>query len=197
MRAGAAAARQGHRLCRGIVMSQLSSRIVALLAAFACIAAGSVAAKDKTPAPRPVQIDKLYSCREVADSTERLACYDREVAALSVADQAREITFTDKETVKKTRRGLFGFTLPDFGIFGGDDEDKVESVETTVVSASDAGGGRYRIEMADGSVWVQTDNKIMPLRPRPGQKILIKSAALGTYFLSVEGRPSVRARRER
>ena len=178
-------------------MSQLSSRIGAVLAAFACIMAAPATAKDKAPAPRPAQIDKLYSCRDVADPTERLACFDREVAALSAADQAREITFADRETIKKTRRGLFGFTLPDFGIFGGDDEDKVESVETTVVSASEAGTGGYRIEMADGSVWVQTDGKRMPLRPRPGQKIVIKPAALGAYFLSLEGRPSVRVRRER
>ncbi len=175
-------------------MSHLSMRLTALFAVLAF--AVPVAAKDKEPPPRPAQIQELYACRALTDSAERLACFDREVGELANADQAREITFADKDTIKKTRRGLFGFSLPDFGIFGGDDE-KIESVETSVVSVSDAGDGRYRIEMDDGSVWVQIDNKAMPLRPRSGQKIVIKPAALGSYFLSVEGRPSIRVRRER
>ena len=175
-------------------MPYLSMRLTASFAVLAL--AGPAAAKDKEPPPRPAQIEELYACRAIADPAERLACFDREVGELANADQAREITFADKETLKKTRRGLFGFSLPDFGIFGGDDE-KIESVETSVVSVSDAGDGRYRIGMDDGSVWVQTDSKIMPLRRRPGQKIVIKPAALGTYFLSLEGRPSIRVRRER
>ncbi|SEH17738.1 hypothetical protein SAMN05428974_2316 [Sphingopyxis sp. YR583] len=157
-----------------------------------------VAAKDKAPPPRPAQIQELYNCRDIADASARLACFDREVGELQAADTNREISFADKETVKKTRRGLFGFDLPDFGLFGGDDEEeKVKSVETTVTSASMTKDGGYRIAMADGSVWVQIDNKRMPLAPRPGQKIEIKTASFGTYFLSLEGRPSIRVRRER
>lgn len=171
-------------------------RLAVSCAVVPLLATGAAAA-DKKEAPRPAQIQELYACRDLADPGERLACFDREVGELAAAAAAREIAFTDKETVKKTKRGLFGFSLPDLGIFGGDDEDRIDHVETTVVSASDAGYGRYRIEMEDGSVWVQTDDKIMPLRPRPGQKIEIKAGTLGTYFLSLEGRPSVRVRRER
>ena len=58
-------------------------------------------------------------------------------------------------------------------------------------------GGRYRIAMADGSVWLQIDDRRMALSPRPGQKIQIKTASLGSYFLSLEGRPAIRVRRER
>ncbi|KTE05498.1 hypothetical protein [Sphingopyxis sp. H115] len=177
-------------------MLQLSSRFAVALVLLAG-AAVPVAAKEKAPMPRPAQIQQLYDCREISDAAARLACFDREVGELQAADTQREITFADKETVKKTRRGLFGFDLPDLGIFGGDDEDKVKSVETTVASASNTPNGGYRIEMADGSVWVQIDNNRMPLAPRPGQKILIKTASLGTYFLSLEGRPSIRVRRER
>ncbi len=170
-----------------------------LIASFALVAAAMPAfAKDKAPPPRPAQIQQLYDCRDISDGAARLACFDREVSELQAADTQREISFADKETVKKQRRGLFGFDLPDLGLFGGDDdEDKVKSIETTVTSASNTSDGGYRIAMADGSVWVQIDNKRMPLAPRPGQKILIKTASLGTYFLSLEGRPSIRVRRER
>src|SRR3546814_11168025 len=62
----------------------------------------SAAAKDKLP-DRPAQSQELYACRDIADPAARLACFDREVGELSSADQAREITFTDRETAKKAR----------------------------------------------------------------------------------------------
>ena len=176
-------------------MSHLSRRLIASLAALA-IAAPAVA-KDREVPPRPSQIQELYNCRDIADPAARLACFDREVGDLQAADTKREISFADRETVKKTRRGLFGFTLPNFGLFGGGDEDEISSIDTTVASASQVEGGRYRIAMADGSVWVQIDDRRMALAPRPGQKIQIKTASLGSYFLSLEGRPSIRVRRER
>ena len=177
-------------------MPHLSLRLIVLFILVA--AAAPAAAKDKAPLPRPAQIQELYNCRDIADPTARLACFDREVGELQTADTQRDITFADRETVKKTRRGLFGFTLPSLGLFGGDDdEDEIKSIDTTVASASQVDGARYRIVMADGSVWVQIDDRRMALAPRAGQKIQIKTASLGSYFLSLEGRPSIRVRRER
>ncbi len=168
-----------------------------LIVPFALLAAATpAAAKDKAAPPRPAQIQELYNCRDIADPAARLACFDREVGELQTADTQRDITFADRETVKKTRRGLFGFTLPSLGLFGGD-EDEIKSIDTTVASSSQVEGGRYRIAMADGSVWVQIDDRRMALAPRSGQKIQIKTASLGSYFLSLEGRPSIRVRRER
>ena len=104
------------------------------------VVAAPAAAKDKEPPPRPAQVQELYNCRDIADSAARLACFDREVGELQAADTKRDITFADRETVKKTRRGLFGFTLPSLGLFGGDgDEDEIKSVETTVASSSQVG----------------------------------------------------------
>ena len=170
-------------------------RFGAPIVLIACMAAPAVA-RDKEAPPRPAQINELYACRDIADPAARLACFDREVGELQTADTQRDITFADRETVKKTRRGLFGFTLPSLGLFGGD-EDEIKSIDTTVASSSQVEGGRYRIAMADGSVWVQIDDRRMALAPRAGQKIQIKTASLGSYFLSLEGRPSIRVRRER
>lgn len=177
-------------------MPHISLRLIAPFIVLAT--AAPAAAKDKEAPPRPTQIQELYNCRDIADSAARLACFDREVGELQAADTKRDITFADRETVKKTRRGLFGFTLPSLGLFGGDgDEDEIKSIDTTVASSSQVDGGRYRITMADGSVWIQIDDRRMALAPRPGQKIQIKTASLGSYFLSLEGRPSIRVRRER
>ena len=81
-------------------MLQLSSRVAAPLVLLAGALAVPAAAKDKLPSERPAQIEELYACRDLADAAARLACFDREVGELSSADQAREITFTDRETAK-------------------------------------------------------------------------------------------------
>ena len=103
------------------------------------------------------------------DAAARLACFDREVGELSAADQAREIVFTDKETAKETRRGLFGFSFTKLGgIFGGD-EDEVKEIETTIRSVSMDRSGKYTLVMEDDAVWVQIDTTRLPRQPRFSQ----------------------------
>lgn len=178
-------------------MLQLSSRIALPLVLLACAVAAPAAARDKTPPARPSQIQELYACRDIADSAARLACFDREVGELSSADQAREITFTDRDTAKKARRGLFGFSFPKLGgIFGGD-EDEVKEIETTIRSASIDRSGKYTLVMDDDAVWVQIDTTKLPRQPKQGQKIKIKVATMGSYFATIEGGRSFRMKRDR
>ncbi|MBN8805861.1 MAG: hypothetical protein BGO58_02935 [Sphingopyxis sp. 65-8] len=179
-------------------MSQLSSRIVAAVAVMGCLIVTPASAKDKDKAPpRPAQIEQLYACRDIADPAQRLACFDREVGSLASADEAREIVFTDRETAKKTRRGLFGFNFPKLGgIFGGD-EDEVREIDTVIKSVSMNQSGKYVMTMEDGAVWSQIDTTVLPRQPKPGQKIHIKTATMGSYFASVEGGRSIRMKRDR
>ena len=177
-------------------MLQLSSRFAVALVLLAG-AAVPVAAKDKAPAVPPAQIRELYACRDIADPTARLACFDREVGELSAADQAREIVFTDKETAKETRRGLFGFSFPKLGgIFGGD-EDAIKEIETTIRAVSTDQSGKYRLVMEDDAVWMQIDSTYLPRQPKPGQKVKIKVASMGSYFATVEGGRAIRMKRDR
>lgn len=184
-------------------MLQLSSRIAVSLAILAGAAALPAAAKDKAPPPRPAQIQELYACRDIADAAARLACFDREVGELSAADAAREITFADRATMKKARRGLFGFSLPNLGsLFGGDDdddkdEDKITAIDTTIESVSMDRSGKYRLTVEGGAVWVQIDGVGSVREPRVGDKINIKAAAMGSYFAKIEGQRPFRMRRER
>lgn len=177
-------------------MLQLSLRVTVPLALIACAAALPAAAKDKAP-PRPVQIEELYACRDIADSAARLACFDREVGELSAADTAREITFTDRATAREARRGLFGFSFPKLGgIFGGD-EDEVKEIETVLRSASVDRSGKYTLVMEDGAVWVQIDTTRLVRDPKPGQKVKIKAASMGSYFASIDGGRTIRMKRDR
>ena len=178
-------------------MLQLSSRFAAPLVILACTLSVPAAAKDKLPSGRPAQIQELYACRDIADASARLACFDREVGELATADQAREITFTDRETAKKARRGLFGFSFPKLGgIFGGD-EDEVKEIETTIRSVSMDQSGKYTLAMADEAVWVQIDTTRLPRQPKPGQKVKIQVATMGSYFATIDGGRTIRVKRDR
>lgn len=178
-------------------MLHLSFRLIAPLAIAAAVAAVPAAAKDKAPPPVPAQIKELYACRDIADASARLACFDREVGELSAADQAKEIVFTDKETVKKTRRGLFGFSFPNLGgIFGGDD-DQIKEIETVIRSVSIDRSGKYTLVMEDDAVWTQIDTTNLPRQPKVGQKVKIKVATMGSYFATVDGGRTIRMKRDR
>jgi hypothetical protein len=178
-------------------MLQPIQRILAPLIIIVAVAAVPVAAKEKDMGPRPAQIEALYACRDIGEASARLACFDRQVGALANADQANEILFTDKETATQTRRGLFGFSFPKLGgIFGGDDED-IKEIETTIRTVSADRSGKYRLGMEDDAVWVQIDGTTLPREPRPGQKVKIKAATMGSYFATIDGGRTIRMKRDR
>src|SRR3546814_8363946 len=70
----------------------------------------------------PEVIAKLFDCRGIADPDERLICYDREVNSVYTAQASKDLVIADREPVKETKKGLFGFSLPKLWIFGGDDD---------------------------------------------------------------------------
>jgi hypothetical protein len=170
-----------------------------LPAALGVLIASPAAAKDKDkPLKRAAPVQMVYDCRAVADANARLACFDRTVADLAAAEERREVTFADKEVIKETRRGLFGFSLPRIGLFGGDgDDERIEEIEATVKSATIDRSGKYRIVMEDGAVWQQIDTTRLPREPKPGQKVKIKVATLGSYFANVNGQRAIRMKRDR
>ena len=181
-------------------MMHLSFRLIAPFAAVAAFAAAPAAASDQDKTvSRPAQIDALYACRDIADPAARLGCFDREVGALSAAEEKREISFADKAAVEKARRGLFGFSLSSLGsLFGGGDDDsqRIDRIETTLRSVGYV-GTKYRFTLEDGAVWQQTDTIDPSRQPRAGDKIEIKAGAMGSFMAKVEGGRAMRVHRER
>lgn len=158
-------------------------------------------AAEKTPQSRSAMLTRLVDCKSIAQPNERLACYDREVAALDAAESSKQIMVVDKEQVRKTRRSLFGLELPDLGIFGGgdksDDADEVSKIEAKVKSASRNPYGQWSFELEDGARWVQTDDHVLAIEPKAGDTILIKRAAFGSYMANVNGQRTFRIQRTR
>lgn len=168
-------------------------------AAAALLCASPAHAKDEDePAKRAAPVQKIYDCRSIADDSARLACFDASVAELVVAEEKKEIRFADKALVKETRKGLFGFSLPRIGLFGGDGADEeVKEIEAVVKSVSIDRSGKYRIVMEDGAVWQQIDTTRLPREPKPGQKVKIRVAAMGSYFANVNDQRAIRMKRDR
>ena len=172
-------------------------RTIGLCALGAAILAtpGMTAPKPKE-GPPPAQVTGLLNCRSVTDSAERLACYDKAAAAMGDAVARRDLVVFDRESVKKTKRGLFGFAIPNLGVFGDDDDEvEIKQIEGTIASFSHNADGGYVFRLADGSRWSQQDGKPLAIPPQNGDKVVVKKGALGAYFLSVAKQPGVKVKR--
>lgn len=178
------------------------SRLAPAVGAAVLLGAGAAIAAD-TPKPRAAALQAVVECRKVADASERLACYDAATGALETAERSGEVVVIDKAQVQEAQRAAFGFNfrMPAFlsGSGRGDDgkptAPEIDRLEAVVLEARQV-SGKWRIVLEDGALWYQTDNTYVARPPKKGSKVVIKRAAMGSYFLSVEGQLSMRAKRD-
>lgn len=148
-------------------------------------------------APRePDILRDVAACRAVASTSARLACYDRQVARMESLVDSRQVVVLDRAEIQKTRRGLFGFNIPDLSFFkrsGKDIPEEVNEITARVASASADGYGKYTVRLQDGAIWRTTE----PVRTPPvaGGEVTIRRAALGSYMMRVGKTRGVRALR--
>lgn len=158
-----------------------------------------VAALAQQPQARPEALKRLTACRSVAGESERLACYDREVAAVDAAEARKDLVVVDREQLKKTRRTLFGLSLPNLSVFGDDspDQEGVSRIESRIKSLSQTPDGKWVFVLEDGAQWLQSDSRNLSMDPRVGQPIVIRKAAIGSYLANVNKQIAIRVRRAR
>ena len=164
-----------------------------VLTAFALLVSPSAASSRPVQAGTPAQVERLMACRSITAADQRLACYDREAAAVNTAIANRDLVMVDKEKARAAGRSLFGFTVPNFGgLFGNNDE--LSQIEGTIKSMGHNADGGWVITLEDGSVWSQTDD--WPgLEPRPGKKVIVKRGILGSYSLLIPGQNGIKVKR--
>lgn len=142
-------------------------------------------------------LEALKACRNIVDPAERLACYDTKVGAMVSASEAGDVRIVDREDVRRTRRQLFGFTVPDLDILEGDEQDKEasEMLLTTVTRARQLSGKSWRFTTEEGAVWEITNapRRLAPIKP--GDKVEFKKASLGFYFIRINGQMGVKGKR--
>lgn len=145
---------------------------------------------------RPELLAKLVECGTIAESAARLACYDRQVKELDVAEKDQKLVIADQEQIRRTRRSLFGLTLPSLAVFGGGDDEKDNDVlESTISQAFQNRNGRWTIILEDGARWVQDDDRRLGNDAKAGQPIKIRRAAMGSFLANINGQIALRMRR--
>ena len=169
--------------------------LLALLGA--SLATTSVAAQD---APKDQHLDSLKQCKAITDPQQRLTCYDSAVTSVLSAIDQGEIRVVDKVDVEKTQRGLFGFSLPKIGLFGGGNDDgKVEELdmlESTITEVKQVSGDTWLLRIAEGDAQWQISNAPMRFSaPKIGDKVVFKRASFNSYFIRVGNQIGVKGRR--
>lgn len=169
-----------------------------LSAALICFAALSVTtpslAQDAVVPSSEQAIDQLRACQAIAEPDARLACYDREVGAVVAATEQGTLQVVDRQDIEETRRGLFGFSLPRIRLFGGE-EDQLTELETTITDVRREGREGWVFTTAEGSVWRIAETKMGWRPPQEGQPVMLKRAAMNSYFIRVNGQIGVKGRR--
>ena len=178
-------------------MVRFGSAATAAIVGLILMTAPAAAAPKKVPdGPPPAAVTELLNCRNITDSAARLACYDKSAATIGEAVAKKDLVVMDRESVKKTKRGLFGFSIPNLGLFGDDnDEVTIQQIDSTIASTAFNADGGYIFRLADGSRWSQMDSKPFAIAPRSGDKVVVRKGALGSYFLTVAGLPGVKVKR--
>ena len=169
--------------------------MLSALALSTLAAASPALAQERSGDPPPAVFSRVTDCQTIRDDAQRLACFDREVAALAQAQAAREVVVVDREAVQRTRRSLFGLTLPDVGRLFGDEQQS--EISSTVVAAQFNNLGMASVQIEGGAVWVQTEGRPISRRPSAGMPVVVRRGALGSYLMSVDGQRAVRVIRQR
>ena len=166
---------------------------IAVIVASAVVGAGSAGAKRPADTGTPAQVQRLMACRSITAADQRLACYDRETAAMNKAIETKDLVMIDKEKARAAGRSLFGFSIPNFGgLFGSGGE--ISQIDGTIKSTGRNQDGGWVITLQDGSVWTQTDD--WPgLDARPGKKVIVKRGVMGSFWLSIPGENGIKVKR--
>lgn len=175
-------------------------------AAAAVLTAMPALAAEPTPQAPPPAVAAIFACRDIRADAERLACFDRAAGALDSATKTREVVVLDRAEIRRTRKSLFGFTLPRIGLFGGGksdptraprevDEEEINAIDAIVAGVSNLPNGRYAIMLEEGGTWRTTEGWSGAVFPRRGQKVHIQRGPLGSYMLKVQGGRAIRAER--
>ncbi len=169
--------------------------IISGLAAIAAIAA--LSGQATPPQQRAETLSRVTACRAISDGAARLTCYDTAVSALDSAERQGEVVVMDRAQIGEARRQLFGFEMPAMPrLFGAEGPASLDSIETTLQSATQVADNRWVFRLADGGVWRQIDSDPLRFRPRQGDAVRVRKASMGSFLMTVGDSRAVRVRRQ-
>jgi hypothetical protein len=140
-------------------------------------------------------VTELQRCQAVTDDAARLRCFDASVAQLLGASRAGQVSVIDQQQAREVRRSLFGFSVPKLAIFGGGDGEEAKELTAKVTRVRQSPDGRYTVQLEGGAWWETVQRPDTGEGPRIGGTVRLRKAALGSYFMNIDGNRAVRARR--
>lgn len=177
--------------------STRSLYLAAALVGLAATATAHAASAAPKPIANPAVVETLLDCRKVADSAERLACFDKAAAAVASATASGDLVAIDREQRRAARRQAFGFTLPSLSFL--EHGERVEEADHVTATAADVGRdplGDWVVTLDDGAVWRQTEPVELGRRPHRGSKVVITKGLMGAFFMTIDGQGAGKAKRE-
>jgi hypothetical protein len=165
---------------------------VAFISCCLAVPAAGQAAAEVTSAQL---LDALAACKKVTAAPERLACYDAASSRLAEAVERKDLVVLDRAEIRRTRRSLFGMSLPRVPLFRGEGGEETDELTAKIASASSIGMGKWQFRLEDGAVWQTVESRPGLRDPRPGQEVVIKKGTLGNYFIRFNGQTGVRGLR--
>jgi hypothetical protein len=147
-------------------------------------------------AERVKGLGQLLDCRKVTETAARLACYDAAIEGVDHALTSGEVVVVDQQQISTAKRQAFGFSLPSLSIFDHSGQPAaLEQLVATVSRAYQHSDGRWVLELESGAIWEQTDLEHVVRDPHKGSKAEIRKAALGSFFINLDGQRAIRAKR--
>jgi hypothetical protein len=160
---------------------------LAILAAFVAPTwAGSAATTD------------ILSCMKVGDDTQRLACFDRQAAALVAAQSHPSAPATKPTAVaaaapaaaaKLTPEQKIGLTRDKVDALeaapGAPPEPEIKNFTAAIKNISVDARNRQVYELDNGQLWHQSETK-PGFTVHPGDPVRISKAALGSFFMELQ-----------
>ena len=130
--------------------------------------------------------EQVSHCRTVTEPAERLACYD----ALPVASDPQPqsaAAMTRPGSASADPAALFGLdaTARSQALELQAGRSTPESIEAVVAETQVRPDRRLELRLDNGQRWVQTESVTLPARP--GDRVRIREAALGSFLLQRNG----------
>jgi hypothetical protein len=98
--------------------------------------------------------------------------------------------------VREAKKAAFGFEMPHFTLFDrGEKPEKIDHVSGIAAEAYANHDGKWVVVLEDGAKWVQVDGEPVYNAPHKGTKVEIRTAAMGSYFMKLDGQRAIRAHR--
>lgn len=153
------------------------------------------------PAFAQEPLAKVYACADIADGAARLACFDGAVAGLKKDVAGGQVQVMSKEQVRAAEIQTFGSEnlTVSTALAAASGRKPAEAppdrVTLKVKSITPGGDGNLRFLMENGQLWRQMDReKVVGLGSGPWTAE-VRKAAMGTFFMNIEGRRAIRVKR--